>query len=430
MQQINIFWFRRDLRLEDNIGLYHAMNSGLPVLPVFIFDRNILSQLDQKSDRRVDYFHQALEYLNEELKPFGGGLKTFFDSPLEAFMQLAKNYSIHTVFYNRDYEPYAIQRDLEVTDFLKTAGIKVLSFKDQVIFEPGEILKQDQTPYTVYTPFSKRWKEALQPQHINAVKIKHGTCVKPDTNIHTLRALGFEQTDIIFEVPAINVNTLKEYEDTRNFPAKDATSHLGIALRFGTISIRKCVTAALKHSGVWLNELIWREFFMQILLHYPAVVQHSFKAKYDLIKWRNNEREFDKWCKGETGYLMVDAGMRELNATGFMHNRVRMVVASFLAKHLLIDWRWGEAYFAGLLLDYELASNNGNWQWAAGTGCDAAPYFRIFNPTEQQKKFDPDFKYISKWIGDIDTHLLKYQPIVIHEEARKRALEIYKEALK
>lgn len=270
----------------------------------------------------------------------------------------------------------------------------------------------------------------MQPQHITAVKIKQDRYVQTDTDIHTLRQLGFKKTDITFEVPSINVSILKKYENARNVPAKDATSHLGVALRFGTISIRKCVTAALKYSPVWLSELIWREFFMQILFHYPAVVQQSFKAKYDLIKWRNNEKEFEKWCKGETGYLMVDAGMRELNATGFMHNRVRMVAASFLTKHLLIDWRWGEAYFASLLLDYELASNNGNWQWTAGTGCDAAPYFRIFNPAEQQKKFDPEFKYISKWINDIDIHLLKYHPIVKHEDARKRALEVYKDALK
>lgn len=429
MKTINVFWFRRDLRLADNHGLYQASLSSTPVLPIFIFDKNILNQLEDKADKRVDYIHQALQKLDQDLSQWGGGISSFNAEPLQVFEQLVKEYTIKTVYFNKDFEPYALQRDAAVISFLERRGIQVKQYKDQVIFEPKEILKSDDTPYTVYTPYSKKWKLALEDRHADAYQIKECTCIPPNRPLHSLEEIGFAKTNLHYKAPTIDIGLLKEYAEKRNIPSLDATSRLGIALRFGTISVRECVRVAAAHSEVWLNELIWREFFMQILFHYPSVVQHAFRAKYDMIEWRNNEQEFEQWCKGETGYLIVDAGMRELNETGFMHNRVRMVVASFLTKHLLIDWRWGEAYFASKLLDYELSSNNGNWQWAAGTGCDAAPYFRIFNPLEQQKKFDPQMIYIKKWLGDPVVHQMKYRPIVVHELARKRALERYKAVL-
>lgn len=429
MKTINVFWFRRDLRLADNHGLYQASLSSTPVLPIFIFDKNILNQLEDKADKRVDYIHQALQKLDQDLSQWGGGISSFNAEPLQVFEQLVKEYTIKTVYFNKDFEPYALQRDAAVISFLERRGIQVKQYKDQVIFEPKEILKSDDTPYTVYTPYSKKWKLALEDRHSDAYQIKECTCIPPNRPLHSLEEIGFAKTNLHYKAPTIDIGLLKEYAEKRNIPSLDATSRLGIALRFGTISVRECVRIAAAHSEVWLNELIWREFFMQILFHYPSVVQHAFRAKYDMIEWRNNEQEFEQWCKGETGYLIVDAGMRELNETGFMHNRVRMVVASFLTKHLLIDWRWGEAYFASKLLDYELSSNNGNWQWAAGTGCDAAPYFRIFNPLEQQKKFDPQMIYIKKWLGDPVVHQMKYRPIVVHELARKRALERYKAVL-
>ncbi len=425
MNKINIFWFRRDLRLEDNAALTNALMSGLEVVPVFIFDTEILDQLQDKSDKRVDYIQQALNHLHQELKVYNSGLKTYYGSPVDIFKRLTKEFAIDTVFCNRDYEPQAIKRDKRVADFLQKEGVKFLDFKDQVIFEKNEILKSDQSPYTVFTPYSKKWKETLMsieeysPDFNNFAQIKHSL------DILSLEDIGFNKTEINFVKPSIDVKIIKTYQQHRDFPALDHTTHLGVALRFGTISIRKCVKFALEHSEVWLNELIWREFFMQILFHFPYVVTHSFKKKYEEIPWRNNEEEFKAWCEGRTGYPIVDAGMRELNETGFMHNRVRMITASFLTKHLLIDWRWGEAYFAQKLLDYDLSANNGNWQWAAGSGCDAAPYFRIFNPEEQIKKFDKDLTYIKKWLSDYDHP----KPLIEHKVARERALETYKKAL-
>lgn len=426
MDAINIFWFRRDLRLEDNLGWIQATQFSKPILPIFIFDRNILSQLDSPYDRRVDYIHQALTHLQEK---HSIEISSFFDTPLNVFNFLLQEYKIDKVFFNRDYEPYAKKRDQEIIDLLKQHHIEVFHFKDHVIFEKNEVLKADESPYTIYTPYSKKWKELYGSLNKESPKMKNFTCIPPKRPLHLLSEIGFQKTDYQFQPPAINENILVEYEKKRDYPAENATSHVGVALRFGTISIRECVDKAYRYSSVWLNELIWREFFMQILDHFPSVINHAFKPKYDLIEWENDEKKFEKWSRGETGYLLVDAGMRELNATGFMHNRVRMIVASFLCKHLLIDWRWGEVYFASKLLDYELSSNNGNWQWAAGVGCDAAPYFRIFNPTAQQQKFDPQMKYIKKWLGDPLEHLTKNPPIVIHEKARERALAAYKKAI-
>lgn len=429
MQKISIFWFRRDLRLEDNKGLSEALKADEKVIPIFIFDRDILDLLEDKYDRRVDYIHQALEKINQELKEFGSSLLTFHGKPLDVFKQLQKDYDIKAVYCNRDYEPSAIKRDDEVKDFLNSKDIEFFDFKDQVIFEKSDVVKDNGEPYTVYTPFSSKWKKLLTEDDYKSVRINKEQFLKlPSKKILSLKEIGFEKTDLDFVEPSLESKIIDVYDKTRDFPALDATTHLGIALRFGTISIRKCVKFALSHNETWLNELIWREFFMQILFHFPKVVNYCFKEKYENIVWRNNEAEFEKWCNGETGYPIVDAGMRQLNQTGQMHNRIRMVVASFLTKHLLIDWRWGEAYFAKKLLDYDLSANNGNWQWAAGCGCDAAPYFRVFNPDEQTKKFDKGLKYIRKWNPDFEKDILENR-IVEHKFARERALETYKKGL-
>lgn len=428
--KISIFWFRRDLRLEDNVGLFQALSSKYPVLPIFIFDEDILAKLEDISDRRLDYIHQALEKINLELQSWCSALATFYGKPLDVFKKLSEIYAIQAVYCNRDYEPYAIKRDAEILNFFKTLRIPFQSFKDQVIFDQSEVVKSDGAPYTVFTPYSKKWKELLTEESYRESNPDFAKLLKRDfSGIISLEELGFVKTDMVFEIPNLDASIIDDYNKFRDFPALQRTTHLGIALRFGTISVRKCVDFALKHNETWLNELIWREFFMQILYHFPKVVNHSFKAKYDGIPWRNDEREFQLWCEGKTGYPIVDAGMRQLNETGYMHNRVRMIVASFLCKHLLIDWRWGEAYFAQKLNDYDLSANNGNWQWAAGCGCDAAPYFRVFNPTAQTEKFDKNLEYIKNWLPEFGT--INYpKPIVEHSLARDRALKVYGESIK
>lgn len=426
--KVVIFWFRRDLRLEDNVGLQQAVVSGYPVLPIFIFDSDILEKLEVKQDRRVDYIYQVLDAMNSVLHTHGSTLYIDYGKPLAIFKTIIALYDVQGVYCNRDYEPQAIKRDELIDSYLKDQGIQFNTYKDQVIFEKSDIVKDDSTPYTVYTPYSKKWKSLLAPQNYASVVVSAEHFYKTNPlKIKELEVLGFQKTDIIFEKPNLELEIISDYDKKRDFPALDHTTHLGIALRFGTISIRSCIAFALKYNEIWLSELIWREFFMQILYHYPRVVTDSFKPKYDSIVWRNNEAEFQLWCSGKTGYPIVDAGMRQLNETGFMHNRVRMITASFLCKHLLIDWRWGEAYFAQKLLDYDLAANNGNWQWVAGCGCDAAPYFRIFNPTAQTLKFDADLSYIKTWNPDYEKYI--QIPIVSHEEARERALRVYKQAL-
>lgn len=429
-QAVVLFWFRRDLRLQDNAGLHHALASGQPVLPLFIFDPQILEQFEDKKDRRVHYIHQVLENINAELGAQGASLNTYFDSPLEVFQKLASDYAIQGVYCNRDYEPAAIARDKVVYDYFTSRNIPFRAFKDQVIFDKKDIVKKDQLPYTVYTPYAKAWKAKLAQEPAVEFPTNNGQFLaQPSRAIHSLDSIGFSPTDTQFSPPQLNTERIATYDQYRDFPALNRTTHLGIALRFGTISVRHCVRYAAQHNAVWLSELIWREFFMQILYHFPHVVDRSFKAKYDNIQWRNNEDEFARWCQGQTGYPIVDAGMRELNQTGFMHNRVRMIVASFLCKHLLIDWRWGEAYFAQKLNDYDLSANNGNWQWAAGCGCDAAPYFRVFSPELQTAKFDKEHRYIQKWVPEYQSsHYV--EPIVAHAFARERALATYGKALK
>ncbi|MVO08115.1 deoxyribodipyrimidine photo-lyase [Flavobacterium sp. TP390] len=427
---MNIFWFRRDLRLNDNIGLFHALHEKEEVLPLFIFDSTILNELP-KEDARVQFIHEQLENIQKQLEKKGKSLAVFLGEPKKIFEKLIEENKIKTVYTNHDYEPYARKRDKEIYQLFKEHDIAFKTAKDQVIFEKEEVVKDDGTPYVVYTPYSKKWKEKLQNTKLTQYKSedKLDQIVKHNYPFLSLEDIGFKPTKI--KLPEYNVSEklMRNYEETRNFPAIDGTSLLGIHLRFGTVSIREMVQKAQSvKNETFLKELIWREFFMQILWHFPKTTTESFKPKYDAIEWRNDEKQFQKWCEGKTGYPFVDAGMRELNATGHMHNRVRMIVASFLCKHLLIDWRWGETYFAQKLLDYEQASNVGNWQWAAGSGVDAAPYFRIFNPTEQIKKFDKDLKYIKKWIPELDTS--KYpEPIVDHKEARERCLKVYKKAL-
>jgi deoxyribodipyrimidine photo-lyase len=427
---VAVFWFRRDLRLEDNRGLYEALRSGLPVLPVFVFDKNILQSLSNRNDARVSFIHEAVSKLNTALLKHGSSLLVLFDTPLAAFQKLTEQFNVVQVFANHDYEPYAIDRDQKIAAWLAARNIRFNTFKDQVIFEKDEVLKPDGKPYTIFTPYSKKWKQNFSSKgneyFPSEQNLEHVLKTDP-FKLPSLKDIGFERIAIDFPSPVVDEQLIHNYHLTRNIPSINGTSRLSVHLRFGTLSTRKLAALATVGNEQWLNELIWREFFMMILFQFPQVVTRSFKPKYDKIPWRNNEREFEAWCDGRTGYPIVDAGMRELNETGFMHNRVRMITASFLTKHLLIDWRWGESYFAEKLLDFELSSNNGNWQWAAGCGCDAAPYFRIFNPAEQTKRFDPELVYIKKWLGGLKEYYLN--PIVEHGEARKRALETYKKYL-
>lgn len=428
---VAIFWFRRDLRLTDNAGLFHALKSGYPVVPVFIFDCNILDKLEDKKDKRLVFIHDTLTSLNNELINIGSSLTTFFDTPVGAWEKITNQYQVHSVFTNHDYEPYAQERDSQIEKLLAQKKISFHTFKDQVIFEKGEVLKDDGSPYTVFTPYSRKWKSTLKDFYLKSYPAKKffasffkGKPVK----IISLEEIGFENVQTTFPSTKVETSLIKQYGDTRNFPALDATSRMSLHLRFGTVSIRKLASSTMEVSEAYFNELIWREFYMMILWHFPHLVNNSFKKQYDRIKWRNDEKEFAAWCGGKTGYPIVDAGMRQLNESGFMHNRVRMITASFLTKHLLIDWRWGEAYFAKKLIDFELSSNNGGWQWAAGCGCDAAPYFRIFNPSEQTKKFDSDLKYIRRWVPEFEDFTYP-KPIVEHAFARERCLAMYKKYL-
>ncbi len=423
-QEVTFFWFRRDLRLEDNVGLFHALESKYPVIPLFIFDDSILDNLP-KNDARVGFIHESLSKINQQLLKMGSSLLVKKGKTQEVWQVLLQEFDVKEVFFNKDYEPYAIKRDLVICELLEANKTIHFSFKDQVVFEEKEIVKADGLPYTVYTPYKNKWLEkynAMAPVQEYDATEKFSNFHKNNFVFPTLEEIGFEESPI--KVIPHNLKNVSHYHETRDFPALDGTSHLSPHLRFGTVSIRKLVNWAARKNQVFLSELIWREFFMQILFSFPKVVTNNFKSAYDGIQWRNDEEDFKRWCSGTTGYPMVDAGMRELNETGYMHNRVRMVVASFLCKHLLIDWKWGEAYFAEKLLDFELAANVGNWQWAAGTGCDAAPYFRVFNPEIQLQKFDEKGIYIRKWIPEFDLGYGK--PMVDHAFARDRAIATYK----
>lgn len=434
MSKISIFWFRRDLRLHDNAGLYHALKSENPVLPVFIFDKNILDKLEDKKDRRVEFIHNAVSEMQDELLKIGSSLLVKYGSPEEIFPALLNEYDVSEIYTNHDYETYAHDRDNAVKEFAMSEGVEFKTYKDHVIFEKNEVLSGAGTPYTVFTPYSRKWKEkASDTSYLESYPNEeyfNNFLKAEEMPIPSLADMGFEKVEYDFPSKEVRENIVKNYAEKRNFPAIEGTSRLSVHLRFGTVSIRDLARKAKDLSETWLNELIWRDFYANILHHFPHVGQgHAFRREYEKIEFRNNEVEFQKWCEGKTGYPIVDAGMREMNATGFMHNRVRMITASFMIKHLLIDWRLGEAYFAKKLNDFDLASNNGGWQWAAGSGCDAAPYFRVFNPRLQTEKFDKSLEYIKKWVPELNTFDYP-QPMVDHDFARKRVLEVYQKALK
>jgi deoxyribodipyrimidine photo-lyase len=428
--EIVIFWFRRDLRLEDNAGLWHALTSGHKVLPVFIYDSNILGKLEP-DDIRMSFLRDILEGIYNALRKAGSSLLTISGTPAEVFKNLNDSYAVKGLYFNHDYDPYAIERDNSVKDYFKNLGIPFFSFKDQVIFERDEVIKSDGKPYTVFTPYSKKWHTLFDSSLVrpfpsetllkNLVKIPDNTYFSPEK-------IRFKCPPVKVKSPVLDPSHISAYDRSRDIPSLDGGSYLGPHLRFGTISIRDVFRRTESVNSVFTNELIWREFFMQILWHFPHVTENSFRRRYDRIRWLNNEEHFVRWCDGNTGFPLVDAGMRELNQTGYMHNRVRMVAANFLTRHLLTDWRWGEAWFASRLLDFELSSNNGNWQWAAGTGCDAVPYFRVFNPATQVARFDPGHKYIKKWIPEFGTPDYP-PPVVDHKAAREQAISFYRNGI-
>lgn len=432
--KINFFWFRRDLRLNDNAALHHALREGREVLAVFIFDHEILRKLDNTEDLRVQFIHEQVASLKAQLQKMGSDLKVLQGSPVKVWKELLSTTATEGLYLNHDYEPYARARDAAVEKLCRLQQVTYHSYKDQVIFEKDEIVTEARKPYTVYTPYKKKWLQGLSDFYLKSYPIsayeKNFARVKNKQRMPSLESLGFQSRQ--FEFPSLEVSAqlLKAYAENRDYPARGtSTSHLGVHLRFGTVSVREWAREGLRFSQVWLSELIWREFFMQILYHFPKVEKESFRPEYEKVPWRKNKKDFELWSQGMTGYPLVDAGMRELNETGYMHNRVRMVTASFLTKHLLIHWLSGERYFASKLLDFELSSNNGNWQWAAGTGCDAAPYFRIFNPQAQLERFDKNEEYIRKWVPELGTSRYP-KPMVDHVFARKRALAAFQSALK
>jgi deoxyribodipyrimidine photo-lyase len=429
-KEVVIFWFRRDYRLADNAALFHALKNEENVLPLFIFDREILDKLEDKKDARVQFIHQEIGRIKKELNKIGSDLTVKYGKPADIWKDLLEKHGVKVVYANNDYEPYAGERDEQVADLLRQSGAEFHTFKDHVIFEKSEVTKDDGDPYVVFTPYSKKWLAAFDSESIQPFENEkyYDSFLQYEADpIPSLQEMGFESFEFEYPSREVQIDIVNKYDERRDIPSVKGTSRLSMHLRFGTVSLRKLVAIAQEHNEVWLKELIWRDFYQMIMWHFPHSAKDSFRPAYDKIPWRNNESEFEAWCNGETGYPIVDAGMRELNSTGFMHNRVRMITASFLTKHLLIDWRWGEAYFAKKLLDFELSSNIGGWQWASGSGCDAAPYFRVFNPELQTKKFDPQMTYIQKWVPEFQE--LTYKPIVDHKMARNRAIETYKKAL-
>jgi len=427
---LTIFWFRRDLRLNDNKAFFKALKSAEKVLPLFIFDEDILDPLP-RNDHRVEFFHHTLSGMDQALRKQGSGILVRKGKPFDVFKDLVAEYEIDAVYSNADHEPYGMERDEKVRALLASHGIGFFQELDHLVLGASEALKSDDTPYTVFTPYSRRWKEVLENRHTaefpSETLLKH--CYQGEIpKMPALKELGFEPSGMEMPVAVIDENLIRHYHETRNFPAINGVSRLSPHLRFGTISIRKLVKLAQSLNETFLNELIWREFYAMILQHFPQVIKQSFRPEYDRIEWLNNEKDFERWKKGQTGLPMVDAGMWQLAATGYMHNRLRMITASFLTKHLLIDWRWGEAWFAEKLFDFELSSNNGGWQWSAGTGTDAAPYFRIFNPVEQQKKFDPEETFIRKWVPEYGSSEYP-EPMIDLKMARDRCLAAYKKAL-
>ena len=465
-----LVWFRRDLRIDDNVALSAALASHEQVYAVFVFDTDILAPLPRR-DRRVEFIWHSVAELATALRESGGGLLVRHGRAQELIPQLAETLQVDAVYANRDYEPGAIARDAAVQARLKADHRQFLDFKDQVIFDRAELLNRSGKPFSVFTPYKRAWLAALTPGHLQS----HGQnsdwdrlARLPDQEAFPgLPELGFETTDLSnLRLPVGMsgaaalfddfLNRIDHYAQARDCPAVKGPSYLSTHLRFGTISIRQLLGHAMAHGGsgaeTWVSELIWREFYQMLLWHHPHVVGQAFKPEYDAVQWRQDPASFAAWCAGQTGYPLVDAAMRQLNQTGYQHNRLRMVTASFLTKDLGIDWRLGEAYFAEKLNDFDLAANNGGWQWAASTGCDAQPWFRIFNPVTQSEKFDPQGKFIRRYVPELTTMPDKFihapwqlsvaeqnrtgvllgrdypMPLVDHASARLATLERYKVA--
>lgn len=408
-----------------------ALKDNQSVLPLFIFDTNVLLELE-KDDSRITFIYNEIEKIKKQLAIYGSDIIVEYGEPLNVFKKLIKEYNIKQVYCNKDHEPYGIKRDLKIKDVLEKEGIPLIQHLDHLISDKDTVLKPDSNPYNVFTHYKNRFKQLIGNDKYKEYDVglykNNFLQISNNVKLLPLEYFGFKKTNTIFPPGSIDVEIIQKYHFTRDMPSLSGTSKLGIHLRFGTISIRELFRIAVDLNSIFLDELIWREFYAMILMHYPDVVYNSFKKKYDEIQWLNNEADFEAWKNGQTGYPFVDAGMRQLNESGFMHNRLRMVTASFLTKHLLIDWRWGEAYFAKKLLDYELSSNNGGWQWSAGSGCDAAPYFRIFNPSLQQKRFDPKVEFIQKWVSEYKTPSYP-KPIVEHEFAVSRCKSVYRKGL-
>jgi deoxyribodipyrimidine photo-lyase len=421
-----LVWFRRDLRSFDHAALYHALVEARAVYCAFVFDREILDKLPDAADRRVEFIWESVAELAVEFAKNGGALIVRHGFARRAIPELAILLKANAVYANHDYEPVARDRDAEVGEALKQRGIAFVTSKDQVIVEHGEILTRGGEPFRVFTPYKRAWLQALTPSHVEPYPVERyiDALAKPPTRLvggmPSLKAMGFARTNL----ETLGVGTgmsgasalltdfkkrIGRYREARDYPAVKGPSYLSVHLRFGTVSIRALASFAhgrsLRPGGegaaTWLSELIWRDFYAQILWHHPQVVAHAFKAEYDALEFPNDPDWFAAWCEGRTGYPIVDAAMRQLNTTGYMHNRLRMITASFLVKDLLVDWRLGEKYFADKLIDFDLASNNGGWQWAASTGCDAQPYFRIFNPVTQSERFDPAGKFIRRYVPEI-----------------------------
>ena len=462
-------WFRRDLRLHDHAALYHALTQSIEVHCVFVFDIDILDKLNDKQDRRVEFIWHSLLELRERLRQQGSTLRILHGKAQELIVRLAHELDVQAVFCNHDYEPDALLRDMFVERELGTHNIAFHHYKDQVIFEKSEILNGSGKPYSIFTPYKNAWYKKLDEFYLRAYPTeKYFSALAQGiaAALPSLESLGFVPTNQSMLAGESGAEQLlgdfkphiARYQETRNFPAVNGTSCLSVHLRFGTVSIRSLASYAYYVGGAgaqtWLGELIWRDFYQMLLHHYPTLAQdQTFKAQFNAIVFPNDVRKFTAWCEARTGYPLIDAAMRQLNQTGYMHNRLRMVVASFLVKDLHVDWRWGERYFAQHLLDFDLAANNGGWQWAASTGCDAQPWFRIFNPITQSKKFDAQGEFIRIQIPELARCTDKWihapwlmptceqercgveigndypAPIVDHVVAREKTLSLFKEAL-
>lgn len=463
-----LMWFRRDLRLHDNTAFSRALTDCDRVYCTFIFDREILDKIENRNDRRVTFIHQCIHDMQKKLKKKGASIIVRIANAREEIPILARELKVDRVYANHDYEPCRIERDIAVRKALAGDGRELLTFKDHIVFEKNEIVNQSGLPFKVYTPYNKAWRAELRDEHISEMPCKRhfkklaGPPSGVNSHAWSFDDIGFAESRNLWKGGTREARTMfdefltriAEYRENRNFPTTQGVSRLSVHLRFGTVSIRELIREAMQIDGVgaktWIDELIWREFYNMILHHFPHSQSRAFQSIYDDLPWRRDKRQFAAWCEGRTGYPIVDAAMRELNTTGYMHNRARMIVASFLTKDLFIDWRWGERYFARQLLDYDLSQNLGGWQWSASIGTDAQPYFRVFNPILQSKRFDPEGDYIRKFIPELSKYPTSEihapwelpslsqaqcgcmigkdypEPIVQHDEARKEVVSIFK----